>query len=269
MARVAHFIGTTMIEMNFRSSQGGRSLTTSRRGQGRKHLIVQIECGRDEFRSFSSINGYILRQKSLQHQSASKTHAAQHNLDPTTLKDLLHEEHMSDEASGPEDTTQESVANWKARIARASGHGDLSPPALAPLNFVEVLEADWGCTEFGGLNVDIHGTWFDSLSARQKNSLKYIRVRGTGRQPYMLGGQAPNSLLPISRSTSVQKAGLSSSAPSSPACCVVSIRPSRSPTLPLKPDYYPSFPGHGALPRWRANKLHANLRAAAAPRFYP
>ncbi|KAJ6608927.1 hypothetical protein B0H10DRAFT_2226415 [Mycena sp. CBHHK59/15] len=89
----------------------------------------------------------ISEQKTQQHQSVAKTYAAEKKLDPNVLRDLMHEEHMSDEASWPEDEGQESFSNWKRRMAKASGHRDLAPAALAELKFVEVLEADWRTTE--------------------------------------------------------------------------------------------------------------------------
>lgn len=50
---------------------------------------------------------------------------------------------MSDELSGPEDESVESVANWKHRMATRAGYGDASPAAFAKLHFLEVLGADW------------------------------------------------------------------------------------------------------------------------------
>ncbi|KAJ7114851.1 hypothetical protein C8R44DRAFT_984222 [Mycena epipterygia] len=91
-------------------------------------------------------------QKAQQRQLAAPKYAVEHNLDPDVVKDVMHEEHMSDEVSGPEDEEEESFPNWKRRMAIASGYGDLPPAVLAKMNFVEVLEPDWRSMSFSSLN---------------------------------------------------------------------------------------------------------------------
>jgi hypothetical protein len=56
------------------------------------------------------------------------------------VRDLLHEELLSDEASGPQDEDEESFAAWKVRMAAAHGHKVLTPAALKDKHFLEVLK---------------------------------------------------------------------------------------------------------------------------------
>ncbi|KAJ7443280.1 hypothetical protein FB451DRAFT_950517, partial [Mycena latifolia] len=129
--------------------------------------------------------------KAQQHQTVVDQYVVNKQLDPKVIRDLMNEEHMSDEASGPEDETRESFANWKVRMARRSNKGDLTPDQLAESHFVEVLEAEWRSPEFSALNFDIHETWWDSLTPHQKGNLKFIRVRGTGRRSSRIPKLAP------------------------------------------------------------------------------
>lgn len=63
------------------------------------------------------------------------------------MKDLLTEQLLSDEASGPEDEEEESFAAWKVRMAAAHGLTVLTPAALKKEHFVEVLECPWRTNE--------------------------------------------------------------------------------------------------------------------------
>jgi hypothetical protein len=68
-----------------------------------------------------------------------------YGLDPVAVATLVCEEHMSDEASGPdsEDDTYDSHAAWKTDLARLRGMKDVSRAALATKSFLEVITPDW------------------------------------------------------------------------------------------------------------------------------
>ncbi|KAJ7110206.1 hypothetical protein C8R43DRAFT_998177 [Mycena crocata] len=131
--------------------------------------------------------------KAEQHRKVAAKHVTQNDLrvSASDLRELMFEDHMSDEASGPEDESQETPANWKRRMARASGHGDSSASALAQLTFVEVLDTDWRSVEFSELNLGLHNTWWGTLTSQQKAQIKLIRVRGTGRRSSRIPKFAP------------------------------------------------------------------------------
>jgi hypothetical protein len=59
------------------------------------------------------------------------------------VRELVHEELISDEASGPEDKVIESPAAWKVRMAVQYGEKDVSPAALKDQSFLKVLECPW------------------------------------------------------------------------------------------------------------------------------
>ncbi|KAJ7460309.1 hypothetical protein FB451DRAFT_508225 [Mycena latifolia] len=77
----------------------------------------------------------------------------------------MHEELMSDEASGPEDEAIKSFIDWKGRMARAFAGGEVSAAALAEMEFVEVLDPEWRSEKFSALNLELHQTWWDKLTS--------------------------------------------------------------------------------------------------------
>ncbi|KAF8194886.1 hypothetical protein K438DRAFT_1484883, partial [Mycena galopus ATCC 62051] len=93
--------------------------------------------------------------------------------------------------SGPEDDSGESKEAWKARMASVAGIRAKSSAALAKLEFLEVLDADWRSDEFSKLGHAIHKMWFSTLTKREKNAIVYIRVRGTGRSSSRIPELAP------------------------------------------------------------------------------
>jgi hypothetical protein len=56
------------------------------------------------------------------------------------VREIVHEDFVSDEASGPEDKAIESPAAWKVRMAVQYGEKDVSPATLKDQSFLEVLE---------------------------------------------------------------------------------------------------------------------------------
>lgn len=69
--------------------------------------------------------------------------ANKRGLEVASVKEILHEQYMSDEASGPEDEDETSMAVWRTKMIFKGGYGDVAPDAVAKLSFVEVLDADW------------------------------------------------------------------------------------------------------------------------------
>jgi hypothetical protein len=60
---------------------------------------------------------------------------------------LLYQEHMSDEASGPEDGRGESKDGWKLRMARVSGIDSPTAEMVVKLKFLEVIKPAWRSDE--------------------------------------------------------------------------------------------------------------------------
>jgi hypothetical protein len=67
-----------------------------------------------------------------------------HGRDPTGL---IFQEHMSDEASGPESKQEESQQQWKMRMAEALGMKEPNVEAIAKLKFLEVIKPGWRSKE--------------------------------------------------------------------------------------------------------------------------
>ncbi|KAK6984572.1 hypothetical protein R3P38DRAFT_2575667 [Favolaschia claudopus] len=129
--------------------------------------------------------------KNDQKESVAKAFASKFNIPLSFVKGVLNETHESDEQSGPEVGSGESFDTWKVRMAVLAGISVASPSALSKMQFVEVLEPEWRSSDFSNLGHAMHALWFDSLSAREKNSIRYIRVRGSGRTSRRIPEVAP------------------------------------------------------------------------------
>ncbi|KAJ6529261.1 hypothetical protein B0H19DRAFT_1242834 [Mycena capillaripes] len=99
--------------------------------------------------------------------------AAQYGLDPAFLADLIHEQFLSDEASGPEDDSGESKEAWKVRIA-AAANLSLHPDAQKELKILEILVPAWRSTGYSRLIHDMQRFCLDDALSDQE--LKYNRV---------------------------------------------------------------------------------------------
>ena len=69
-------------------------------------------------------------------------YAAQFDIDPEILKEIINAEYLSDEVSGPEDESVETKEVWKVRMAAISDMS-LEPNALEKLHFLEILQPGW------------------------------------------------------------------------------------------------------------------------------
>ena len=85
-------------------------------------------------------------KKATRLMKAVPTYINKHGKDPTPL---IYQEHMSDEASGPEDD-EESQDDWKFRMARVSGILVPTDEAIGRLKFLEVVEPGWRSREVCG-----------------------------------------------------------------------------------------------------------------------
>ncbi|KAJ6572667.1 hypothetical protein B0H10DRAFT_996746 [Mycena sp. CBHHK59/15] len=112
-----------------------------------------------------------------------EAYAAKYHIPVSVVRDLLHEELLSDEASGPEDEEEESFAVWKVRIAAAHGHKDLTPAALKDKHFVEVLACPWRSDELSCVSASMQSLYTAALNAGGGAPFKYTRVpTPTGRK---------------------------------------------------------------------------------------
>ncbi|KAF8834834.1 hypothetical protein BDN67DRAFT_1016100 [Paxillus ammoniavirescens] len=101
----------------------------------------------------------------------------EYGVDPVPV---VYADHMSDEASGPEDDTDQSHKEWEMEMATKAGlaaDGDLEG-----LNFLEVLKSPWRSEELGNVYHELHDLWRSSLTAKQKKCFHSIRVHAMQRQ---------------------------------------------------------------------------------------
>ncbi|KAH7923258.1 hypothetical protein BV22DRAFT_967311, partial [Leucogyrophana mollusca] len=115
------------------------------------------------------------KEKADRLMSARQTYLKKHGADPT---DIIHADHMSDEASGPEDDEPEDT--WKRRMADKMGMpvGML----LDNLIFLEVTNSPWRANELGDVFHELRRLWWDSMEPKQRKRFNAMRVEGTGRE---------------------------------------------------------------------------------------
>ncbi|KAJ7268285.1 hypothetical protein C8J57DRAFT_1612136 [Mycena rebaudengoi] len=101
--------------------------------------------------------------------------ADQYGIDVQFLRDIVHPEYLSDEISEPEDETREAKAAWKVRLAAAAGIS-LSPAVLERTQILEVLVPPWRTEMYRNIIHALSKCWYESLSDKQKEAIKYHRV---------------------------------------------------------------------------------------------
>ncbi|KAK7035159.1 hypothetical protein R3P38DRAFT_3494020 [Favolaschia claudopus] len=99
----------------------------------------------------------------------SNAFAAAHGLDPAMFIDVIHEQFLSDELSGPDSDASETQEEWKERLAGAAGL-PTAPESLAKFQFFEVVVPDWHASWCSDLIHDM-----EAFAGLTKN-LKYHRV---------------------------------------------------------------------------------------------
>ncbi|KAJ7090664.1 hypothetical protein C8R44DRAFT_990666 [Mycena epipterygia] len=114
--------------------------------------------------------------------------AAKHGLDPGFLADLIHEQFLSDEASGPEDDSIESNDAWKVRMASEAGL-PLDPDSQKQMKILEILTPAWRSESYSRLIQAMQDFAVDDSSPAEEASI-YHRV-DAGRVSDRLPRYAP------------------------------------------------------------------------------
>ncbi|KAL4259476.1 hypothetical protein AB1N83_007668 [Pleurotus pulmonarius] len=100
-----------------------------------------------------------------------------HGIDPTPF---IVQEHMSDEASGPEDDTEpESDDVWKRRMATLKGMGDVVD--LSRLMFTEVIKPEWRSDVLSEIYHELFEIQWNMRNAKEKARYRTLRVTDSGR----------------------------------------------------------------------------------------
>ncbi|KAJ7609569.1 hypothetical protein DFH06DRAFT_1308864 [Mycena polygramma] len=111
--------------------------------------------------------------------------AAKHGLDSGFLVDLLHEQFLSDEGSGPEDDSEETNEAWKVRLSSAAGL-PLDPGAQKNIKILEILAPAWRSESYTRLIHAMQEFGVDDSSTAEESNAIYHRVgmgRASGRIP--------------------------------------------------------------------------------------
>ncbi|KAK6996366.1 hypothetical protein R3P38DRAFT_2433767, partial [Favolaschia claudopus] len=140
------------------------------------------------------INRWVSRRKIKQKQIQPfvKKLADDHGLDAEPLSLLLYEEHMSDEASGPDSEDEyESKAAWQRDMARVNGDTDVTAGALATKAFLEVIEPTWRGDTMSDFFHCLQKRWIATLEDADTRRIAYTRVRGTGRKCRRIPAASP------------------------------------------------------------------------------
>ncbi|KAJ7923895.1 hypothetical protein B0H13DRAFT_2399714 [Mycena leptocephala] len=104
-------------------------------------------------------------------KSQIEAYAQKYSLPVSVVGELLHEQLLSDEASGPEDEDEEEPGAWK----------DVSSTALKKYAFLEVLENPWRSDELTEISHTMQSMYHDKLTTREIGNIKYTRVTDTSR----------------------------------------------------------------------------------------
>ncbi|KAJ7193719.1 hypothetical protein GGX14DRAFT_297463, partial [Mycena pura] len=106
--------------------------------------------------------------------SQVEAYASAHNIPASVANELLTEELLSEEVSGPDDG--ESFDRWKVRMAAAHGLKDLTPAALADEHFWEVLECPWRSDQLTDVSHEMQALFNDTLVAANAGNVSFKRV---------------------------------------------------------------------------------------------
>ncbi|KAJ7430614.1 hypothetical protein B0H11DRAFT_923609 [Mycena galericulata] len=106
--------------------------------------------------------------------SQVEAYATAHNIPPSVANELLTEELLSEEVSGPEDG--ESFDAWKVRMAAAHGLKDLTPNALADEHFWEVLECPWRSDQLADVSHEMQTLFNNTLVTTKSGNILFKRV---------------------------------------------------------------------------------------------
>ncbi|KAJ7899587.1 hypothetical protein B0H14DRAFT_3779595 [Mycena olivaceomarginata] len=102
------------------------------------------------------------KRKSAQLEKILVQYAAKAGIDLALLRDLINEQYLSDEVSGPEDDSDETMEEWVARLHAAAVAAKL--PLSANARFLEILRPDWRSSQFSAIIHDLEKFRFDRLS---------------------------------------------------------------------------------------------------------
>ncbi|KAJ7798282.1 hypothetical protein B0H14DRAFT_3156978 [Mycena olivaceomarginata] len=116
-------------------------------------------------------------------QSERQNKRAQGNF----LRDISHEQDLSEEVSGPDENSGESHEAWKVRCAIAA-NVPTDATSLKKTKFLEVLSPAWRTPEYSKLIHDLEEFWFSRMN--ENNLQKYIRV-SLGRLSHRIPIYAP------------------------------------------------------------------------------
>ncbi|KAJ7920130.1 hypothetical protein B0H13DRAFT_1454608, partial [Mycena leptocephala] len=129
--------------------------------------------------------------KAKQPEKAVDKFALKYGLNPKSVLELIHEQLMSDEASGPEETDMRGPAAWKTRMAFKAGLGDISDAELAKRAFLEVLDVPWRSEEMSDAVHEMTMIAFSLLGEQERKRIQYTGVRNTGRVSSRIPETAP------------------------------------------------------------------------------
>ncbi|KAJ6459897.1 hypothetical protein C8R45DRAFT_1030089, partial [Mycena sanguinolenta] len=160
---------TTMAKVSFRGFK-----------KNRKRTVDDAVAQRAEVNA-RTLRHFRRRETKLSHiQSQIVPYSEERGIDATVLGDMIVEQHLSDEASGPEDDEETSDA-WKMRMAVKYKISDLSIANLKNHRFLEVSECPWRSETYSDMLHDMLSMWDASLTPKERANMKYLRMRGTHR----------------------------------------------------------------------------------------
>ncbi|KAJ7018277.1 hypothetical protein C8F04DRAFT_1151973 [Mycena alexandri] len=133
----------------------------------------------------------ILKAERRANTKAISAYATKQKVPPQSVNELIHEQYMSDEASGPDEADDRGKDVWKTRMAFKAGCGDATEAALANLKFLEVLESPWRAAAITETMEELSANTTNVEAITEKTKFTYVRVRNTGRKSSRIPNRAP------------------------------------------------------------------------------
>ncbi|KAJ7853450.1 hypothetical protein B0H13DRAFT_2580483 [Mycena leptocephala] len=134
-----------------------------------------------KYETITSINRLIdgANDKTKQLEKAVVPYAAKRRIPAQVVKDVfVHEQYMSDEASGPEDNGETNKAIWETQMALKRGYEHANDK-----NFLKVLAWEWRSDEMSDAVHEMQNIAFDLLTPTQKKGIHYEHLGTTSYDP--------------------------------------------------------------------------------------
>ncbi|KAJ8516428.1 hypothetical protein ONZ45_g6262 [Pleurotus djamor] len=154
-----------------------------------KACFRQQSCAEKEYQH--QLHARSVRHRQRRIEKASRllsvvpAYIEKHGADPS---DLIAQEHMSDEASGPEFDDDEEFNSWKLRMAASK---NMREADISEVTFWEVVKPVWRSDRLSSVFHELQALHWAKLTSKQRARFSALRVRDSGRLSTVVPDRAP------------------------------------------------------------------------------